>query len=470
MTQRHLIWLLIVAVLSYAVITGLAGCAQIGMPSGGPKDSIPPVLVKAEPAERSLRFSGNKITLTFNEYIDVQDAQNNVLMSPYPASNPQVSFKLRTVTVKLKDSLLPNTTYAIDFGTSLRDLNEGNPFHNYTYIFSTGDRIDSLSLSGKVLLAENGKTDSTLMVYLYKNAPDTVIRKRKPDYVARCNGQGVFRFRYLSPGSYQIFALKDGDGSKTYNSDVELFAFLKEPVSIGDSTKPITLLAYAAEKETPRAVSPTSTGKAGDKKLRYTHLLSNGERKDVKTPLELQFNYPLRQIDTTLIVLTDTAYRPIITARISPDSTRKILRITQAWKEDTEYRLLLNKEGITDTAGSRLSKTDTLRFRTKTAADYGNLLLRFQKSDTSRNPVLLIYKGETLVRSVPINTPSWNDPRFDPGEYELRILQDDNRNGRWDPGNFREKQQPERVWALPRKLVVRANWDNEQDIEWKMEP
>lgn len=468
MKFRYWFLLLMTPVFLYAVATFLQGCAQIGMPTGGPKDSIPPVLIKAEPAERSLRFTGNKITLTFDEYIDVQDAQNNVLVSPYPKSNPQVSFKLRTVTVKLKDSLLPNTTYAIDFGASLRDLNEGNPFRNYTYIFSTGNQIDSLSLSGNIFLAETGKTDSTLMVYLYKDAPDTVVMQRKPDFMARTNGQGNFRFRYLSPGSYRLFALKDGDGSKTYNTAVEVFAFADEVIQISDSTKPVTLYAYAEEKETARP-APAPVVKAGERKLRYSSSLGGGERQGLKTPLELQFNYPLRTIDSTKILLTDTAYHPVRGARLSTDSTGKILQINLAWAEDTEYRLLLNSEGLADSTGARLSKNDTLRFRTKMAADYGNLLLRFPKVDSGQYPVLLLYKSENLIRSIPVTGAAWSDPRFDPGEYDLRILFDENGNGRWDPGNFRQKRQPERVISLPRKLAVRANWDNEQDIEWRME-
>jgi len=465
MKIRHWFLLLMVSAFLYTVTAGLQGCAQIGMPTGGPKDSIPPVLVRAEPAERSLRFTGNKITLTFDEYIDVQDAQNNVLVSPYPKSNPQVSFRLRTVTVKLKDSLLPNTTYAIDFGTSLRDLNEGNPFRNYTYIFSTGDRIDSLSLSGNITLAETGKTDSTLMVYLYKDSPDTVVLQRKPDFMARTNGQGNFRFRYLSPGKYRLFALKDGDGSKTYNTPTEVFAFADEVISISDSTAPVTLYAYAEEKEIPRAAPPAPV-KPGERKLRYTSTLSGGERQGLKTALELQFNYPLRSIDSTKILLTDTAYQPLPGVQLSTDSTGKILKVNMAWAEDKEYRLLLNSEGLADSTGARLSKNDTLRFRTKMLADYGNLLMRFPGLDSSQHPVLLLYKGDNLLQSIPVNNATWSDPRFDPGEYELRVLFDENRNGRWDPGNFREKRQPEKVISLPRKLAVRANWDNEQEIQW----
>ena len=135
------------------------------MPTGGPKDSIPPRLVSASPTLNSTNVKGNKITLTFNEYIDLKEAQTNVLISPLPKKQPSIDFKLKTVTVKLKDTLLPNTTYSINFGNAIVDNNEGNPLKDFTYVFSTGNQIDSFTLSGKVILAETGKYDSTIQCH-----------------------------------------------------------------------------------------------------------------------------------------------------------------------------------------------------------------------------------------------------------------------------------------------------------------
>ena len=222
----NFLYVLGIIVLAYCLSVSGTGCAQIGAPTGGPKDTIPPKLVRATPLLNSLNFRGNKITLTFDEYVDVQEVQNNVLVSPLPKTNPQVDYKLKTVTVKLRDSLLPNTTYSINFGNSIRDNNEGNPFSNFTYIFSTGDHIDSMIMTGKVVMAETGKADSTLTAMLYRNTVDSAVKKFRPDYMAKCNGQGRFTFTNLAPGTYKIYALKDGDGSKTYNAKTETFAFL----------------------------------------------------------------------------------------------------------------------------------------------------------------------------------------------------------------------------------------------------
>ena len=199
-------FLFFISFLSIIAIIG-PGCAQIGAPTGGPKDTIPPRLVNASPKLNNTNFSGNKITLTFNEYVDLKDLQNNILVSPLPKINPTIDYKLKTVTVKLKDSLLPNTTYVINFGNAIVDNNEGNPLRNFTYVFSTGNSIDSLQQSGKVIIAQTGKTDSTLIAMLYRNADDSAVQKRRPDYVAKLRGNGSFNFTNLPAGRYNIYAL-----------------------------------------------------------------------------------------------------------------------------------------------------------------------------------------------------------------------------------------------------------------------
>ena len=118
----------------YFISIAGTGCAQIGAPTGGPKDSIPPELVNAVPKLMATNFKGNKIILNFNEYIDVQDITNNLLVSPLPKINPTVEYKLKSVTVKLKDTLIDNTTYTINFGNAIKDNNEGNPFRNFSYV------------------------------------------------------------------------------------------------------------------------------------------------------------------------------------------------------------------------------------------------------------------------------------------------------------------------------------------------
>ena len=145
----------------------LPGCASIIPPQGGPRDSLPPRLIKASPADSTRNFTGNRIAFSFYEFVDLQNIQENLLVSPSPKTNPLIESKLNTVTVRIKDSLEPNTTYSLNFGNAIKDYNEGNVMKEFTYTFSTGPYIDSLELHGKVILAENGRADSTLIVLLH---------------------------------------------------------------------------------------------------------------------------------------------------------------------------------------------------------------------------------------------------------------------------------------------------------------
>ena len=441
-------------------------CAQIGYPAGGPKDTIPPVLLNAFPPERTTNFTGNKVTLVFNEYIEVQDIQNNLLVAPYPKTMPGVTYKLRTVTVKIKDTLLPNTTYSIDFGNSLRDLNESNPFRNYSYVFSTGNTIDSFTLAGNVTMAETGKADSTLTAILYKDANDSTVQKRKPDYIARLDKQGNYKFKNLSAGIYRLYALKDGDGGKTYNSAIEQFAFLQNDIVINSlEQKADTLYAYAEEKESKKTTTPTQGNKGTEKKLRMTAKADPNNKQDLLQPFEVTFNRAIKTFDEQKIKLTDSFFNKISGTKLSLDSTRKVFTLATAWKEGADYFLIVDNDAVEDTTGAQLTKSDTIRFRTKEKADYGNLLLRFTKLDTTKHPVLQFLRGDDVVRAIPVTANTWNDKLFEPGDYDVRIVYDTNNNGVWDAGSYTGKRQPEKAITLPKKISVRAGWDNEKDIE-----
>lgn len=465
MKFRYILYSIFICSIFYSAVLSITGCAQIGYPTGGPKDTIPPVLLKAAPPERTTNFTGKEITLTFNEYIDVQDIQNNLLVAPFPKANPNITHKLKTVTVKLKDTLLANTTYAIDFGNSLKDLNEGNPFRNYTYVFSTGKTIDSMTLSGTVVMAETGKTDSTITAMLYKDAPDSAVQTRKPNYIARLNRQGNFTFKNLSAGAYKLYALKDGDGGKTYNSAIETFAFAPKEIFITDSVKKAdTLFAYAEEKDVKKtAASATKT--TADKKLKASVAVNPNAPQSLLSPLEITFNRPVKTFDEQKIQLTDSSYKQINGVTASFDSTRKILALSAPWAEGFDYALIIGKESVTDSTDAKLSKSDTIHFKSKEKRNYGNLVLRFKNYKASLHLMLQIFQGETLFKSIPVTSESWNDKMFEPGDYDVRVLYDDNNNGKWDPGNYKEKRQPERAITLSRKLSVRADWDNEKDIE-----
>ncbi|HMK05193.1 MAG TPA: Ig-like domain-containing protein [Ferruginibacter sp.] len=459
MKVRPFISLLLTFTIYTIIITLPAGCAQIGAPTGGPKDSLPPRLVSSTPEPNSTNISTNRITLNFNEYVELREAQTNVLISPLPKTTPNIDFKLRSVTVRLRDSLLPNTTYSINFGSAIVDNNEGNPLKDFIFVFSTGSVIDSLTLTGKVILAETGQTDSTMVAMLYRNAGDSAVQKIKPDYVARLKADGSFSFVNLPPGNFKVYALKDGDGGRTYNSKKELFAFSDTAVIISADTKPVLLYASALEKESPTTAKPTAT----NRRLSYTSLPA-GQQQDLLKPLELIFNKPLKKFDPAKLVLTDTNYKPIA-AQFSIDSSRTKLVLSHAWQQGMQYRLIVDTTAISDSSNNSIARTDTIRFTTRLTEDYGSVVLRFSNLDITKHPVLQFVTGETVKESYPLTSTEWSKKLMDPGEYEIRILFDDNKNGKWDPGDYSKKLQPEKVITLSQKLSVKANWDNERDIK-----
>ncbi len=442
-----------------------SGCAQIGSPVGGPRDSIPPTLLNSNPPNHSLHFKGNRIVLTFDEYVQLSDVQKNLLVSPTPKINPNVDFKLKTVTIKLRDTLQPNTTYNIQLGNAIQDINEGNPYRDYSYVFSTGSYIDSLRFHGKVLLAETGKADSTIEVFLYNNLGDSAVYKQKPRYIARVDSSGNFKFNHLASGVYNVFALKDEAGLRMYNNPTQIFAFADSTITISPEEKSVELFAYAEEKTVSKTNSSNTAAKnAADKKLKYTTSTASGGQ-DLLSPLTLTFDRPLKNFDSLKVRLTDTLYNPFTTAHVSLDSTHKKVIVQHSWQEDTDYRLLLEKEFAKDTLGNELAKSDTIKFKTKREKEYGSIRINFSNLNKFKHPVLQFVTNNEVVKSYPLTSSSWSEKLFVPGEYEIRILDDENGNGIWDPGSYHLKKQPERVYSVSKKVGIRSDWDNEVNIQ-----
>jgi uncharacterized protein (DUF2141 family) len=379
-----------------------------------------------------------------------------------------VEGKLKVLTIRLKDTLLPNTTYSFNFGNAVQDINESNPLTNFTYVFSTGSTVDTGKLSGRILIAETGKADSTIVAILQPEVSDTAVRTKRPKYLARPNKEGYFSFRYLAPGTYNVFGLRDADGQLKYDQEWEMFAFLDQPVTISSSTEPVRLYAFSEVPEKPRPVAkqstPASSGRPGgnrdDRRLRYSANLEGGSL-DFTDTLRLSFASRPVKFDTSKIYLaSDTGTR--LPARIYLDSN--VAKIIHPWQAATKYKVFIQEGLAQDTTGLSVIKNDTLRITTKKEEDYGKLAIRFQELDTSAHPILLFYSGETLKRSVPIRASRLNINLMLPGEYELRILFDTNNNGKWDTGNYDKRLQPELIIPRQQKLNIRPNWDNEVDV------
>lgn len=203
----------------------LVSCASIGNPSGGPRDEDPPRFVRANPAPGSVNVSQDRITIDFDEIVNVKDAFTKVVISPPSTQTPRVSSQGRRVTVQFKDTLKPNTTYTIDFANSIEDNNEGNKLQGFTYTFSTGPTIDTLQISGMVLSADALEPQQGMLVGVYSNLSDTAFSTLPLERLAKTDDRGRFSIGGLAPGEYRIFALNDLDNDYRRANPEEAMAF-----------------------------------------------------------------------------------------------------------------------------------------------------------------------------------------------------------------------------------------------------
>ena len=213
----------------------LSRCANVVMPSGGPKDQKPPVVLEASPENNSTNFKGKTIRLTFDEFVTLNNASNNVFISPPMNKKPTYRTSGKTVIIKFEEPLKPETTYSINFGDAIKDLHEGNVFKGYTFNFSTGDNIDSLSLKGKITSAETLKDAEGFVIGLYSNDNDTLTLdslpyRVKPSYITTTDKHGNFEFSGLADKEYLIFALKDSNANLIFDLPNEEIAFNTELV------------------------------------------------------------------------------------------------------------------------------------------------------------------------------------------------------------------------------------------------
>lgn len=219
--RRHTIYLLWALVLAGV----LASCASIGNPSGGPRDEDPPRFVRANPAPGSLNVNRQKIEIEFDELVNVKDAFSKVVVSPISKSTPRVSSLGRKITVQFNDTLIPNTTYTIDFADAIEDNNESNKLQGFTYSFSTGNVLDTLQISGMVLSADALEPQQGMLVGVYSNLADSALSTLPLERVAKTDDRGRFSIQGLAPGEYRVFAIADVDNDYKRANPEEAMAF-----------------------------------------------------------------------------------------------------------------------------------------------------------------------------------------------------------------------------------------------------
>jgi hypothetical protein len=229
----------------FLIIVSLYGCAAMKNPEGGPRDTTPPKILRSTPKNLSTNFSANKITIDFDEYVKLTNEFKEFTISPEQERPPILKIKSRSLEVTLQDSLEKNTTYTLNFGKAITDINEGNAIKNFSYVFSTGPTLDSLSITGNVRNALSGAPELDAVVLIIPLARDTIFGKRKPSIYTTTDSSGNFKLSNLKKDSYKIYALKEKTaGDKIYQQFNDEVGFIKDPVVLAKNIDSLKLTVF----------------------------------------------------------------------------------------------------------------------------------------------------------------------------------------------------------------------------------
>ena len=519
-------------------------CAQIVQPTGGKRDTIPPRIVKEKSTTNfQTNFIKQRITLTFDEWIKLEDPFNQVVISPPLNERPDVKLDSKKVIFDFsKDEVLrANATYTINFGNAVRDLSENNPAKDLRFVFSTGSVIDSFSLRAKITDAATGAPVESAVFMLYDNLSDTVVRKLKPFYFGRSNAQGVATIENVRAGTFKAVALADKDQNYLFNPETENIGFLDSNLIVTDKflksdtlahTYNITVfesvkkqrlitketdkygvvkILYANEPKNITLTIDSAFGKTVTEIVKDTLLVWYDAGKDFSgnliarhdtvsdtvrvrskgrvdfmkknkfafniggdvlpkhlvKPIGINYNFPISKIDTAFITFTDTSKeKKKINYHIDKDTAAERKIIFDAPLTEGIYFLKFYPKALTNIYGM---VNDTMAFKiiVPSEKDYGVILLSVTNLDSTRQYVLqLITGGGTLEKEFVVKNTSKFNKRIEtllPDDYTLKIIEDTNRNERWDTGDYDTHRQPERIF---RKKIqgLRANWELEEAI------
>ena len=441
-------------------------CANIGNPSGGPIDKTPPIFMRSNPTPNAVNVKDRKIEIFFDEIVTLKDPSTKIIVSPAQTEMPRMSALGRKVTVELVDSLLPNTTYTIDFSNSIQDNNEGNAIDNFAFAFSTGSVIDSMRVSGYVLDSRTLEPMQSVVVGLQSNLADSAFHKEKLQRVALTNDRGQFTIRNVSPGSYHIFALKDLDRDYKFGNPTEDIAFLDSIIvpSIGSREAADTVYNDLNEIDTiMRATRPAYFPNDillpmfnEDRKSQY---LANNLRVD-STRISLTFVAASDTLPSLSIVGRNDVPDQWYTLERSQTNDTLTYWIRPPHLVSADTLMVATTYLRTDTASNLSWGTDTLKFtfqrqkakKKKKNEETDSLeQMRFMELHPLANGTQEVYAPLLLQTGTPIERYSreafhlqrklQNDTIFYPAEIKSIALRDSTLNRRdlmlkvdWEPG------------------------------------
>ncbi len=225
--------ILILCIVTAMLMLAFSRCAKVVAPAGGPRDTIPPELVSAEPPNYSVNFESDEVEIEFNEFIQFNELQQQFLSSPPFEEDPEIVMKGKGLQIEFNEPLRDSTTYTLNFGNAITDFREGNPFRNFKYVFSTGPELDSMEVQGNVVGALNLRPREEILVMLYEELEDSIPYKQIPDYVSRTNEDGSFTVTNIRLDTFKIFALGDQNANYIYDNIQEPIAFRDSFITFG---------------------------------------------------------------------------------------------------------------------------------------------------------------------------------------------------------------------------------------------
>jgi hypothetical protein len=317
------------------LLTLVSGCASMQSPTGGPKDTIPPIVIKENPKNLSKNLTAQQIDIEFSEFVKLSNEYTEVSISPAMDVPPEFRVKKEILQIELKQQLEANTTYSINFGKALADVNESNILKNYSYVFSTGNEIDSLSISGTVINSLTKEKLKEVTVFILPMTQDTLFGKKKASVFNITDTAGKFKLSNLRENTYKLYALLEQGGDRIYNSENEEIAFFANPLKLIKDTTGIILQVF---KEYPSAFT------IKDRKIE-----SDGR-------ITLTFNKPVFEPSITIIEPSELDEYKTVEFNLKRDSAT-------VWLPDLNFDTIdvavKSAEKALDTITLRRNKRDT---------------------------------------------------------------------------------------------------------------
>lgn len=531
----------------FFVIIILSGCAQQSSPTGGDKDTQPPIVMASAPPIFTKNYTGNEIVLEFDEYIQVKDFSSQLIVSPSLENAPEYKLRGKQLIISWDETLNDSTTYQFNFGKSVSDLNEGNIITDLVFVFSTGSYIDSLSISGQVVNVADNTPSSPTAVMIYSSYADSLPLTTPPEYFALTDEFGFFKLNYLPTGYFKIFALNEENNNYIYDGPPETIGFTENLVqsNINDSLENILLAAFIENDTSQYIASTISTDYgfyelvfnartedlkiefidvAADKKLETINYLNKSrdslkcwvklptrssleevlviindgnslndslywyletdpkysqkaelklssnttrEKIDRDHVFTLKFNNPIVEVDTSIVFFLEDSIQ-VFPNKFERSGLNREVKVFYDFNENSNYIFKASAGAFKDLFES-YNDSVSIAFSLHETDYYGHLLVNVALPDSLNKfgpKVLQLLDDENnVLNEVGFKSSLYTEFRqLDPGKYRLKVIFDENNNGKWDTGSYKKGIQPEKVSFYPDEIKIRSNWDFE--VEW----